>query len=226
MTGFFITGTDTDVGKTLIACALIRALSARGLRVVGMKPVAAGGEVHDGAIVNTDVIALTAASNVQAPLELVNPYLFDEPVAPHIAAAKARVPIDIGRVEAAHRALAARADCVIVEGAGGFRVPLTQQLDMAHLATALALPVVIVVAMRLGCLNHALLTASAVRAAGLPIAGWVANHVDPHMRYADENVAALEERLDAPLVARVPHEKSPDAARIAHLIDVARMLDA
>ena len=199
--GFFITGTDTGVGKTLVTCALLRALAARGLRVVGMKPVAAG--IEQGRF--PDVERLIEAGNVAAAREWVNPYAFDPPIAPHIAAAHAGRRIEIAAIVAAFHKLAGMADRVVVEGAGGFRVPLNDREDFADLARALALPVVLVVGMRLGCLNHALLTAEAVRAAGLPLAGWVANHVDAAMLEPDANVQALEDRLGCPLLARVPH---------------------
>jgi dethiobiotin synthetase len=213
--GFFVTGTDTGVGKTLVACALLRAYSARGLRAIGMKPVAAGARLEAGRLVNDDVTALTAAGNVSAAVDLVSPYCFTPAIAPHIAAARAGVTIELGRVSRAYRALAGLADRVVVEGAGGFRVPLSSDRDMADLAVELALPVVMVVGMRLGCLNHALLTADAVRAAGLPLHAWVANHVIPGMAYADENLAALDERLGAPLLARIAYHANADAALIA-----------
>jgi len=213
--GLFVTGTDTGVGKTLVSCALLRAYSARGLRAVGMKPVAAGARLEAGRLVNDDVTALAAAGNVSASVDLVNPYCFTPAIAPHIAAARAGVTIEPGRVSRAYRALAGLADRVVVEGAGGFRVPLSSDRDMADLAVELALPVVMVVGMRLGCLNHALLTADAVRAAGLPLHAWVANHVVPGLEYADENVAALEERLGAPLLARIAYHANAATALIA-----------
>jgi dethiobiotin synthetase len=213
--GFFVTGTDTGVGKTLVACALLNAYARRGLRAIGMKPVAAGAAEEGGALVNDDVMALTAASSVGAAAALVNPYCFAPPIAPHIAAAEAGVIIDLERIRHAYFALAAVADRVIVEGAGGFRVPLGADSDTARLAVMIELPVVLVVGMRLGCINHALLTADAVRASGLVLAGWVANHIDPAMSHADENVATLEARLGAPLVTRIAYGENPDAARIA-----------
>jgi dethiobiotin synthetase len=221
--GFFITGTDTGVGKTLVACALLKACASRGVRAVGMKPVAAGAAEDGGRLLNDDVGALKAASSVIAADDLVNPYCFAPAVAPHIAAAEAGVTIDIERIRRACLALAAAADRVIVEGAGGFRVPLGPRTDTAQLAAALGLPVLLVVGMRLGCINHALLTAEAVRASGLALAGWIANHIDPRMARADENVAALEERLAAPLIARVAYSASPEAARVASLLEVERL---
>lgn len=199
--GYFVTGTDTGVGKTRVAVALIHALRARGLRVAGMKPVAAG--AAPGAL-NEDVVALRTASNVEAPLEDVNPYAFDAPIAPHIAAAAAGVRIDIERIAAACARLAARADAVVVEGAGGWRVPLDAETDMADLAVRLGLPVVLVVGLRLGCLNHARLTAEAVRARGLPWAGWIGNRLEAAMPHEVENVAALRARLPGPCLGIQP----------------------
>lgn len=224
--GFFVTGTDTGVGKTLVTCALLHAFAARGLRVVGMKPVAAGARDEDGRLINEDVTAIEAASNVSAPHELVNPYCFAAPVAPHIAANEARVSIDLARLQSAYAALASRADCVIVEGAGGFRVPLGADYDTGDLASSLRLPVLLVVGMRLGCINHALLTAAAVEAAGLRLAGWFANHIDPDMKYATQNVCALEERLRAPLLARIAYATRVDAGHVAKGLDVDALCSA
>ena len=221
--GFFVTGTDTGVGKTLVACTLLRAYAGRGMRAVGMKPVAAGAAPGAHGLRNEDVESLVAAGNVVAPREHVNPYCFGPPIAPHIAAAQAGVRIELGRIEQACRALAALADVVIVEGAGGFRVPLGRGLDTAQMAARLALPVVLVVGMRLGCLNHALLTAEAITASGLVLAGWVANHLDPAMIAADENVRALEDLIAAPLIARVAHAANPDPAALAGALDSRKL---
>ena len=214
MSGFFVTGTDTGVGKTLIACALLQALATRGMRVIGMKPVAAGAGKRSGKLVNDDVSALKAASNLAAPDHFVNPYCFAPPIAPHVAAAQAGVTIELERLQGAYAELAALADYVVVEGAGGFRVPLGPGFDTADLAAHLNLPVVLVVGIRLGCINHALLTADAIEKAGLPFAGWVANHIDPDMIWANESVKALEERIAAPLVGRVPHAAGTQAVAI------------
>jgi len=221
--GFFVTGTDTGVGKTLVACALLRHFAGRGLRAVGMKPVAAGAEPAAGGLVNEDVEQLMAAGNVAAPREHVNPYCFRPPIAPHIAAAAAGVEIRVDRICASYAKLAALADVVVVEGAGGFRVPLGGDADSARLAAALALPVVLVVGMRLGCLNHALLTAEAVAARGLALAGWIANHVDRDMAVANENVRALEGLIAAPRLARVAFAETPDPAAIAAALDGAAL---
>lgn len=210
--GLFVTGTDTGVGKTVVAAALVRGLARTGARVVGMKPVAAGGllATPDG-LVNEDVIALRAAGNVDAPLAAVNPYVFEAPIAPHIGAAWAGVEISLDRIRDAHTALAANADAVVVEGAGGFLVPLSDTETGADLAQALDLPVVLVVGLRLGCLNHALLTQEAIRARGLRLAGWVANHIDPAMLAQDDNIDFLRQRLAAPLLASMAHQRVPDA---------------
>jgi len=224
--GFFVTGTDTGVGKTLVACALLYAFAARGLAAVGMKPVAAGAEAVDGVLRNEDVEQLRAASNVAAPGDVVNPYSFAPPIAPHIAAAGAGDTIDLEHIARCYARLAALADVVIVEGVGGFCVPLGPVTDIAQLAARLALPVVLVAGMRLGCLNHALLTAEAIAVRGLTLAGWVANHIDPHMAAADENVRALEERLAAPLVCRIAyaaHATHIEPRSIASRFDLASL---
>jgi len=217
---FFVTGTDTGVGKTLIACALLHAFAARGLRVSGMKPVAAGARVHDGQLLNNDVEQLVAASNVRAPLAAINPYCFEPPIAPHLAAQQAGVEIDTGHIAACFRELAQFADAVVIEGAGGFCVPLNVHETSADLVQRLGVPVVLVVGMRLGCLNHALLTAQAVHARGLELAGWVANHVDPAMAHANENVSTLERRLNVPLLARIQYAENPDPRTVARNMDL------
>jgi dethiobiotin synthetase len=208
--GFFVTGTDTGVGKTLVACSLLRAFASRGLRAVGMKPVASGAVPRATGLVHDDVERLVAAGNVAAPREQINPYCFAAAIAPHLAASAAGMRIDLEHIGRCFDALAAAADVVIVEGVGGFRVPLGPGADTAQLAARLALPVVLVVGMRLGCLNHALLTADAVAGRGLALAGWVANHIDPGMAAADENVRALEALIAAPLLARIAFSAAPE----------------
>ena len=198
--GLFVTGTDTGVGKTVVAALLLRALGETR-RAVGMKPVAAG--VADGESLNADVRSLIAAGNVDAPLADINPFSFEPAIAPELAARAAGTLIDLDIIASAYSRLAARADAVIVEGAGGALVPLTRRADMLDIPSRLGIPVLLVVGIRLGCLNHALLSALAIDARGLTLAGWVANRIDPAMREADANVAALAERLPAPLVADV-----------------------
>jgi len=221
--GFFVTGTDTGVGKTRAACALLRALLRSGVRAVGMKPVAAGA-VRDGeGLLNEDVAALCAASAFAAPRALVNPYCFEPAIAPHIAAQRAGVAIDPEKIIAAFEALALTADAIVVEGAGGFCIPLGDALDSAALAVRLGLPVVLVVGLRLGCLNHALLTAQAIRARGLTLAGWIANGIDPAMAAVAENVSALAQRLRAPLLAEWVYAPSAQFELSVDGLDLAQM---
>ncbi|HEY8245543.1 MAG TPA: dethiobiotin synthase [Casimicrobiaceae bacterium] len=216
--GVFVTGTDTGVGKTVVCVALLRALVAGGVRAVGMKPIAAGFDEALG--VNADVAALAAAGNVDAPLADRNPYAFSEPIAPHVAAHREGATIDLERVAQAYARLAARADVVVVEGAGGPLVPIGPRHDMLDIPRRLALPVVLVVGVRLGCLSHALSAELAVRARGLRLAGWIATRVDPAMAQANASVAALRERLPAPLLADLAGADAPiprEALRLAGL---------
>lgn len=199
--GIFITGTDTGVGKTHAACLLIDLLKRHGLRVAAMKPVAAGVDA-DG--VNEDVRRLMAAANVQVPQKAVNPYCFAPPIAPHIAAQQAGVSMRLDVVERAYAEVAAQADVVVVEGAGGFLVPFNGESGMDEIPRRLKLPVVMVVGLRLGCLNHALLTEEAIRARGSPVAGWIANHIDPHMDEAQANLTALRSILRSPCLGEIP----------------------
>jgi len=198
--GLFVTGTDTGVGKTVVSVSLLRAL--RGVcRAAGMKPVAAG--IDAGEALNGDVRALIDASNVDAAISDVNPYSFAPPIAPELAARAAGTTIDVEVIATSYARLSERADCVIVEGAGGALVPLTRRTDMLDIPRRLGVPVLLVVGVRLGCLNHALLSALAIGGRGLTLAGWVANRIDPAMREGDANVATLAERLPAPLVADI-----------------------
>lgn len=216
MTHYFITGTDTGVGKTLVSCALLHALRARHGRAVGMKPVAAGADATaTGLLANEDVSALRAASNVTVSAELDNPYIFAEPVSPHIAARLAGQRIDLDVIAQRYRQLATQAEAVVVEGAGGFCVPLNDTHTSADLAQRLGLPVVLVVGLRLGCLNHALLTQEAIVSRGLRLAGWVANRIDPHMASAADNIDTLRARLAAPLLADVPWMADPRAQDVS-----------
>lgn len=202
--GIFITGTDTGVGKTLVAAALIEGFVRSGIPTIGMKPVAAGARLVDGRLMNEDVEQLITASNIEAPLMHINPYVFEPAIAPHIAAEQADIDISIDQIMAAFHALSKQAEMVIVEGAGGFLVPVNATEDMSDLAFALGLPVVLVVGMRLGCLNHALLTAASIKAKGLQLAGWVANHMDPAMENFEENLLSLKQRLGAPCLGVIP----------------------
>lgn len=212
---FFVTGTDTGVGKTLVSAALLHNLARYHQRVVGMKPVAAGLIDHHGEPVSEDVLMLRAASTIKVPAELDNPVALPEPLSPHLAARHAGRDVRVADLLAPARRLQQQADALVVEGAGGWRVPINDDETLADLARALGAPVLLVVGMRLGCLNHAMLTAEAIRADGLTLAGWVANHVDPAMACFDENLATLRARLNAPLWGVVPWTARPDPARIA-----------
>jgi len=202
---FFITGTDTNVGKTYVACKLIRDYVAHGFKVIGMKPVAAGCELVDGDWVNEDVLKLQVASNVKAPRELINPYFFKEPIAPHIAAEKTGIKIEIEVIKRAFDELTKLADIVIVEGAGGFLVPLNEAETIADLAAVLNIPIILVVGMKLGCINHTLLTVEAIKARNLMLDGWIANQAEPGMSSCDENVATIAQRTHLNCMANYPY---------------------
>lgn len=201
---FFVTGTDTGVGKTHASVKLIQQLVAQGLKVVGMKPVASGCEWIDDVWQNEDVAKLVAASNVNAPLDLVNPYRFDPPIAPHIAAAQIGKPIELAVIVDAYHQLCRLADVVVVEGAGGLLVPLNGTQTIADLILALRLPAVMVVGMKLGCINHALLTAQVMQQKNIPFVGWVANHIDAEMQVQTENMATLQHMLAQPPLLTLP----------------------
>jgi dethiobiotin synthetase len=213
--GIFVTGTDTGVGKTIAAVALLRACVAQELRAVGMKPVAAG--IAPGAKLNEDVAALAAAGNVEAPLADRNPYAFAAPIAPHLAAAQEGRAIRLETILGAYRNLAARADVIVVEGAGGALVPLDDRTDMLDIPRTLSLPVLLVVGLRLGCLSHARMSALAIRARGLKLAGWIACRIDPGLALADANLRWLERELPAPLVADLARSGALDAAALRRL---------
>lgn len=207
---WFVTGTDTGVGKTLVAAALLHALGRRHPRVVGMKPVAAGLVEHRGGWRSEDAAMLRAASTVEVPPELDNPVALPEPLSPHLAAARAGRRIVVAELVAAHRALARLADIVVVEGAGGWRAPIADRETMADVARAMNAPVILVVGLRLGCLNHALLTAEAIAADGLRLAGWIGNGIDRDFTCVEENIATLQARLAAPLLGTIPWRERPD----------------
>ncbi|WP_186148224.1 dethiobiotin synthase [Burkholderia gladioli] len=226
----FVTGTDTEIGKTFVSAALLHGFARHGLRAAAMKPIAAGAEERDGVLHNEDADQLDAAANVALPPAIRTPFMMKAPAAPHIVAAQEGLKLEIGTILAAHAQACQAAEVVVVEGVGGFRVPLDDRLDTADLAVALKLPVVLVVGVRLGCINHALLTADAIAARGLRIAGWVANHVDPAMLYADQNIATVAQWLarehDAPLIGEIPYMTPPRAEQAAAALDIERLLAA
>ena len=217
----FVTGTDTEIGKTLVSSAILTKLAARGVRACGMKPVAAGAQMRGGELHNDDADMLIAAGNVHLPANITTPFMLREACAPHIAAAIDGVNIEPVPIIAAYAEIAAASDAVVVEGVGGFRVPFGDDFDSADLAAQLNLPVILVVGLRLGCINHALLAVEAIIARDLVLAGWVANEVDPDMRFVDENIEALLARIPAPLLGRVPNLEQPSAAAAAEFIDLA-----
>jgi dethiobiotin synthetase len=208
-TGIFVTGTDTGVGKTLVSVSLVKALVQHGLRVSVMKPIASGSERTAAGLRNADALALAAASNVAAPYATINPYCFEPAISPHIAAEEARIGVDMRVIRQSFGSLAAGADWVVVEGAGGWYAPISESRAMADLPKLLDVPVLMVVGLRLGCLNHALLTKRAIEADGAVFAGWVANSIDPALERPSQNLSSLELRLGAQPLAVFPF--APDA---------------
>jgi dethiobiotin synthetase len=220
MPGLFITGTDTGVGKTLVATALLSAYASQGLVTAAMKPVASGCEHTSAGLRNDDALRLQGQATLDIDYSTLNPYAFAPAIAPHIAARQAGISIDLPRLVETYASLAARADVVVVEGAGGWYVPLDAQHSMADLARDLALPVILVVGMRLGCINHALLTAAAIRTEGLPLTGWVANTIDPDMPCLVENLHTLQQTIHAPCLGVIPHRPCDDADTVASHLSV------
>ncbi|CAI8764358.1 MULTISPECIES: dethiobiotin synthase [Pseudomonas] len=213
---YFIAGTDTDVGKTTIAAGLLHAARLAGLSTLGAKPVASGCELSSKGLRNADAMALIAESSLKLPYEQVNPFAFEPAIAPHLAAREAGVALSVQALLTPMReVLANGADFTLIEGAGGWRVPLSGQANLSDLAVALKLPVILVVGVRLGCINHALLTAEAIARDGLQLAGWVANIVEPRTSRLEENLASLAERLPAPCLGRVPKLKQVSAQAVA-----------
>jgi dethiobiotin synthetase len=218
---YFVTGTDTGVGKTLVSCALLHAFAAQGKRVVGFKPVAAGCDEDDH---NDDANELRAASTVRATYGQINPYCFPHPIAPHLSARHAGSRIDFSRIFASFDELAGQSDEVIVEGVGGFCVPLNEKQDSVDLVKQLDIPVILVVGMRLGCLNHALLTMRAIAEAQIQCAGWIANVLDADMLALQENIDTLRERIQAPLLGVISFQSQPDACEAATHLDISTLL--
>ena len=220
--GLFVAGTDTGAGKTRVTCGLLGALAAGGRRAIGMKPVATGAQGPEDDLLSEDATMIAASSPVHAPMADVNPYCFHLPISPDIAAALAGVEIRPERVVAARDRLAARADIVLVEGTGGWLTPIGPILTMADIAAVLRLPVLLVVGLRLGCINHALLTAAAIRARGCRLAAWVGNRIDPDYLLPEANLATLERFLGMPPLAVLAH--APLAAPATELAAAAGRL--
>lgn len=222
MAGLFITGTDTETGKTFVSRLLIHLLQQQGLRVSAMKPVASGAGQINGQLRNEDALALADAANSKADYSLVNPYVFSEPVSPHIAAARAGVEIDLDKINDCYHILQQQSDLVVVEGVGGWYAPLSMHCTVADMAEKLQLPVVLVVGLRLGCLNHALLSAQAIRQSGLPFAGWIANSLTDKFTAEDENIETLQHFLhDIPFLGAVAYQ-SQSKHTPAHTITLSK----
>ncbi|MGA9852868.1 MAG: dethiobiotin synthase [Gammaproteobacteria bacterium] len=224
MRGLFVTGTDTGVGKTCVAAGLLRVFVRAGLRTVGMKPVASGALQTPDGLRNEDALALQAAANLPRPYEQVNPYCFAPPIAPHLAAAETGVSIELPRILTAFNQLCAGADVVVVEGVGGWQVPMADDFGVPGLACALGLPVILVVGLRLGCLNHALLSARAIRDDGQILAGWVANGIDPKFERREGNLATLKRAIRAPLLGEIPWRPELAADEVAASLDARKII--
>ena len=224
MFSVYITGTDTGIGKTLASCALLHALRGHGLRVAGMKPVASGCERIDGEWKNADALALQAVGEPGIAYADINPFALEHPLAPELAARDAGVEVALPAILAAHARLAEHSDALIIEGVGGWAAPLSASLMQADIVRALRVPVLLVVGLRLGCLNHALLSARAIAADGAHLAGWIASHVDPAMERVEDNLAMLRERLPAPCWGVLPHADDPDPARLASRLRIPMLV--
>ena len=220
----FVTGTDTGVGKTRIAAALCRALAARAIEVAAMKPVASGCSATPEGLRNEDALALMAASNVRARYEEVNPFAFLPAIAPHIAAREANVDIDFAVLDRCFERLRLRSRVVVVEGAGGWLAPLDESRGFADLAVRWQLDVLLVVGLRLGCLNHALLTVESIERRGLRLAGWVGNGIDPGFERLDANLATLLQRIAAPCLGILPHDPGAKADVLAGSLAIDALL--
>lgn len=218
--GFFITGTDTDIGKSWCAAALISKLQQQGLSVSGMKPIASGCVETAEGLRNDDALLLQQLSSNPVPYSEMNPYAFKPAIAPHIAAEQAGICIDLASIKQHFEFISSSSDYTIVEGVGGWLVPLNRQQTIADLATALELPVIMVVGMRLGCINHALLTANQIRQSGNQLAGWIANTIDPTMSELQNNVDTLIEMIDAPHLGTTPHLQQFDHLQLARAINI------
>jgi len=222
--GYFVTGTDTEVGKTFVSCSLLTTFNQHGKKTAAMKPVASGCQQTVEGLRNDDALQLQAAASVVIPYFIINPYAFEPAIAPHIAAQEAGVEIEFDRLLAHFHEIQSQAEITLVEGAGGWRVPLNPSSSLADLAVALQLPVILVVGIRLGCINHALLTVESIHHSGLPLAGWVANRIDPHCTRAQQNIATLKQHIPAPCLGVIPFdpEHSP-ADQVPHL-DITTLL--
>jgi len=218
--GFFIAGTDTGIGKTFVSCALLQALADKGERIGAMKPIAAGCEKTPDGWQNDDALQLMQHTNIELSYQLVNPVALPPPIAPHIAIEEAGESVTIAQLTKHFEQIKDRADYFIVEGAGGWLVPLNESESMADIPKAFGLDVILVVGIRLGCINHALLTVDAIQQSGNQLAGWVANIIDPDMLMTDENILALKNRIRAPLLGTLPHMDINEIEPASQKLDV------
>ncbi len=216
---FFVTGTDTEIGKTLVSSTLLLILNENGLLAAGMKPVAAGTVLKKNELINDDVEQLIKFSSVNFPKNLIVPYLFKEPISPNIASDNEKNEIELQKIVDSFELIKKKVDFVIVEGIGGFKVPLNYNLDTADLAEKLDLDIILVVGLRLGCLNHALLTVESIKSRGLNLLGWVSNQVDPEMIYVRENINTLKKRIDAPLIGEIPYMENPSPYLVKNFLN-------
>lgn len=223
---FFVAGTDTGVGKSLVSASILHGANERGLSTLGLKPIAAGCEETDEGLRNEDAVLLRSYSSIDVPYEMTNPVSLRLAIAPHIAAEEEGRSISLTRLEGVCRAaLLQRPELAVVEGAGGWRVPINSKHTLAHFAQALNVPVILVVGLRLGCINHALLTADAIRNDGLRIAGWVINQMDADMDYAQTNIDSLQQRIPEPFLGAIPHLGTQvTVEQVAKYLDIAPLL--
>lgn len=224
MKGIFVTGTDTEIGKTVVSSSLVHGLAHLGFRVAGIKPVASGAEVTAAGLRNSDAEILQHAGNIPLRYDDVNVYTFEPAIAPHLASREADITIEAGPVLQLLARIRRQLDWVVVEGVGGWRVPLSDTLDVASLAAQIGFPIVIVVGLRLGCLNHALLTVQSVRSSGCEIAGWIGNSCAGKMRRADENIATLKAMMNVPCLGIIPHLDDPYGHAIIHHLRIQEIL--
>ena len=226
MSGLFITGTDTEIGKTFVSSLLIKIIAEEGHKVIGMKPVASGAKNVNGILKNDDALSLIQASNVEADYKSVNPFVFEPAVSPHLAAEEAGVEIDLDKIKKYFDQLQKKSDVVVVEGVGGWYAPLSSNITVADLAETLNLPIILVVGLRLGCLNHALLTAQAIRQSGLPIAGWIANHVEEDFSSAEKNIKTLKHFFnDFPFLGSVSYQTNLNSKLPKHHINKKSLIN-
>lgn len=222
--GYFITGTDTHIGKSIVSASMLHGIANRGLSVAGMKPIATGCLESENGLRNEDAELMMQYSNVDLPYDLVNPYAYEPPVSPHLAARRENEEISIDKIVESYQAISEQADWVIVEGVGGWMVPINENELVEDLAKALNLPLIFVVGTRLGCINHALLTLDRIRTSGLPVAGWVANIMDRNINFLPEVIDTLRLRIDAPLVGIIPPYRMINPERVSQHLSMDRLL--